>query len=184
MKKIIIGAVCACTVICSQCKEAINEDFLISNDRVGKIERSDNFGELEAIFEKDSLVIDSLVTKVGGRPDRARVYEKGGKHLLTITTASDSMQQIENIRVLDPRYTTTGGIGLGSTFKDVREHYRVRKVVTSLNNVVVFLKGQDFYITLSREELPANLRYNRGIQVEEVQIPGQARIKYLMVGWD
>jgi hypothetical protein len=184
MMRIMVFALYTSALLCLNCGKDINEDFLISNEGVGKVKRSDSFVKLKTLFEKDSLVIDSLATKVGGRPYRAKVFEKGGKHLLTLTAAADSAARIENIRILDPRYTTVEGVGLGSTFKDVREQYTVRKVVTSINNVVVFLKGQDFYVTLSREELPANLRYNRGISIEEVQIPDHARIKYLMVGWD
>jgi hypothetical protein len=49
---------------------------------------------------------------------------------------------------------------------------------------VIFPKGSDLYFTIGREELPASLRYNTEAEIEAVQIPDQARIKYLMAGWE
>jgi hypothetical protein len=70
-----------------------------------------------------------------------------------------------------------------STFKDIKAHYTIKKVVTSMNNVVIFLKDSDLYFTISKEELPADLRFGT-TNIDVVQIPDQAKIKYMMVGWD
>ena len=116
--------------------------------------------------------------------NRINIYEKGGKPLLTITPNNDSIQGISNIRINDPRFITDKGIGLASTFKDIKAKYEIKKVVTSMNNVVLFVKDHDVYFTIDREELPASLRYTRDISIEEIQIPDKARIKYLMIGWE
>lgn len=145
--------------------------------------RSQSPEELEKAFEKDSVVRDTATTTLGSG-STLRIFEKGGKPLLFVTVSGDSIRRIENVRIMDPRYHTEEGIGLGSTFGEIRKHYRIRKIVTALNNVVVFVKGRDFYFTISRDQLPASLRYNRELSVEEVHIPDNARIKYLMIGWD
>lgn len=167
----------------SGCGKSIEPRFLIENDHVGPLTRTTGLDEISQLFAGDSLVRDSTDTDIGSSHSRIEVYQKGGGHLLTITPTADSLKRIGNIRVLDPRFTTKEGVGLGSTFEDIRSHYPIRKIVTSMNNVVIFIKGKDYYFTISREELPANLRYRKGLQVEEVQIPDQAKIKYLMVGW-
>ncbi len=184
MKKQRIAALGAVLLVCFQCRETIDTNFLISNGQVGKLSRSSRVGELETIFAADSLVNSGSATSLGTGDTRIEIFEKGGKPLLLLTPATDSLERIENVRVIDPRYTTAEGISLKSTFKDIRETYPIRKIITSLNNVVILPKGKDFYFTISREELPASLRYNKDVEIEEVQIPDQARIKYLMVGWE
>lgn len=167
-----------------QCKQEADTGFLVNKEQVGKLYRNSTVRELDSIFTGDSLVTDSIKTRLGSSPGRIKVFEKGGKHLLTLTPSGDSLKRIESIRILDPRFTTAEGVGLGSTFGEIRKHYPIRKVVTSLNNVVVFLKGHDFYFTISRDQLPASLRYASDLNVEAVQIPDNAKIKYLMVGWE
>ncbi len=103
---------------------------------------------------------------------------------MSITSNADSIPGIGNIRIHDSRYLTNNGIGLASTFKDIKDQYEIRKVVTSLSNVVVFVKDHDLYFTIDREELPASLRYTRDVNIEAVQIPDNAVIKYLMIAWE
>ena len=71
-----------------------------------------------------------------------------------------------------------------STFKEIRENYSIKKIITSLNNVVVLLKDNDLYFTIDKKELPESLRYNANNNIEEVQIPDNAKVKYMMIGWD
>ncbi|MBC2839685.1 hypothetical protein [Robiginitalea sp. SC105] len=158
------------------------DPFLITQDQVGKLHRDHTLSQLDSIYRADSLVRDTTRSQLGSA-SRIEVYEKGGKHLLTLSPAGDSLNLIGNIRVHDKRFTTDKNIFLGSTFGEIKEQYEIRKVITSLNNVLVLLKGTDVYITISRESLPASLRYSRD-PIEAVQIPDSAPVKYLMVGWD
>jgi hypothetical protein len=184
MRKIWLAAVIPVMLAGIQCRQNVKTAFLVSSDQVGKLSRNSRVQDLEAVFEGDSLVKDSVITKLGSSPGRIKVFEKGGKHLLTLNPSADSLKRIESIRILDSRFTTEEGISLGSTFGDIRKHYPVRKIITSLNNVVILIKGQDYYFTISREQLPASLRFSTDVDIEEVQIPDKAKIKYLMVGWD
>jgi hypothetical protein len=84
---------------------------------------------------------------------------------------------------MDPRYTSEKGIGLKSTFKDIQDSYEIKKIVTTLNSVVVFPKGSNLYFTIDKEELPESLRFSTA-SIEAVQIPDEAKIKYLMLGWE
>ena len=165
-----------------QCQQEKDVQFSIRKEGVGFLNRDTPFTDIASLYAADSVVSDSSLslTKV----NRINIFEKGGKPLLTVTPDNDSIQGIGNIRINDPRYTTDNGIGLNSTFKDIKEQYEIKKVVTSINNVVIFVKDHDVYFTIDREELPASLRYTRDINIEEVQIPDKARIKYLMIGWE
>ncbi|MCX2720633.1 hypothetical protein [Lentiprolixibacter aurantiacus] len=165
-----------------QCQQDKDLSFSIRQDGVGLVNRDTPFADIESLYEADSVVVDSVYSLSSNQ--RVRIFEKGGKHLLSITSNSDSIPGIGNIRIHDRRYVTDNGIGLASTFKDIKEQYEIKKVVTSLSNVVVFVKNHDLYFTIDREELPASLRYTRDVNIEAVQIPDKAALKYLMIAWE
>ena len=182
MKKLFLIIGIFFLVLLSACEKK-DPVFLITNDKVGKLDRTSLAKDLELIYADDSIVRDTFSTKLGSGSNKIKVYEKGGKHLLTLTPRNDSLATIENIQVMDPRFVSEEGIGLNSTFKDIKERYTIKKVVTALNNVVVFVKETNMYFTIDKEELPSNLRYAT-TNIEAVQIPDGAKIKYLMIGWD
>ncbi len=168
----------------TSCEKEKNSTFLITKDVVGKLDKISLARDLEVIYENDSIAKDSAIVNAANNSKKIKVFEKGGKHLLTLTPSSDSIPTIENIRIEDSRFTTDKGIGLGSTFKDIKDNYTIRKVVTSMNNVVILLKDSDVYFTISKEQLPSSLRYVSSVNIEAVQIPDDAKLKYMMVAWD
>lgn len=157
--------------------------FLISETSIGPLERTSKVSELESLFPMDSIVRDSLAIKLGAVNTKIEVYEKGGKHLLSLSPNTDSVPGIGTIQIMDPRYLTKNGIGLKSRFKDIERNYEIKKIVTTLGSLVILPKESNLYFTLDKEELPGNLRYG-GAQIEAVQIPPDAKIKFLMVDWD
>ncbi|MEO0573239.1 MAG: hypothetical protein AAF039_16145 [Bacteroidota bacterium] len=156
--------------------------FLISNEKIGKLDKISLVRDLELIYAGDSIVKDTLSSQISYQR-KIKVYEKGGKHLLTLTPTADSIPSIENIAIEDPRFETEGGISLKSTFKDIQKQYEIKKLVTTLNSVVIFPKGSPMYFTIDKSELPSNLRYTTG-NIDAVQIPDEAKLKYLMIGWE
>lgn len=156
---------------------------MIADEKVGKLDKISLVRDLELIYEGDSLVRDTLRASVGSRTRKIKIFEKGGKHLLTLTPTADSIPTIENVSIEDKRFQTENGIGLNSTFKDVQDNYEIKKVVTTIQSVVIFPKNSNLYFTIDKEELPSNLRYTTGT-IDAVQIPDEAKIKYLMLGWD
>lgn len=168
----------------SSCKKEKNNAFLIAQDSIGKLNKKSLARDMELIFHNDSVVKDTVALKFGNGAQKIKVFEKGGKHLLTLTPTSDSIPRIENVRVEDSRFKTEKGIGLLSTFKDIKDSYTIKKVMTSTNNVVVFVKESDAYFTIDKQELPSSLQYAVSVNIEAVQIPDKAKIKYFMIGWN
>ena len=161
-----------------------NSDFVVAKDQVGKLQKSNTIEEIETIFAADSITRDSTLTRIGAAVKKINIYEKGGKQLLTLTPNTDSIPRIGIIRIYDPRYVTEKGVGLNSTFKDIEDKHTIKKITSALNNVVIFLKDTDAYFTIAKTELPSNLQYGASANIEAVQIPDNAKIKYMMVGWD
>ncbi|WP_396635442.1 hypothetical protein [Maribacter sp. R77961] len=181
IKTIIILFSC---ILLTQCTEKKNSNFILSSDQVGKLNKNTLARDLELIYAEDSLVMDTVKLNFGSGASKIKVFEKGGAHLLTLTPNSDSIPTVQNIKVNDPRYITDKGINVNSTFKDIKDNYQIKKIITSLNNVVILLKNNDIYFTIDKTELPASLRYKANTDIEAVQIPDTAKIKYMMIGWD
>lgn len=182
MKKTII-VFGACSLLLSLGCAEKDTSFLISENSVGPLLNLTPVTNLEVVFVQDSIVKDTSNLSVGTNSKKIKVFEKGGKHLLTLTPNLDSIPKIENIRVFDSRYHTEKGIGLNSTFHEIQRDYTIKKIVTTLNSVVIFPKDSNLYFTIDKEELPSNLRYTTS-NIEAVQIPSTAKIKYLMLGWE
>ena len=168
----------------SACKQEKDPYFLITSDQAGLLERNSSIEDVENLYQSDSIVKDTMQLSLGIGNGKLKIYEKGGKHLLTLTPGNDSIQNIEHVLIADPRYATAEGIGLQSTFKDIKDQYEIDKIVTSLNNIIVLLKDNDIYFTIDKQQLPAHLRYTKNRSIELVEIPDQAKLKYFMVGWD
>lgn len=184
MNKILFSIAILLFLVTVSCKKEIDSTYLITQTSIGKLEKGSLVRDLEVIFAEDSIVRDTAKLLQGFGATKIKVFEKGGKQLLTLTPSTDSIPAVENINVRDPRFQTESGIGINSTFKDIKEKYTIKKVQTSLNNVVVFIKNSDVYFTIDKKELPASLRYASSVNIEAVQIPDAARIKYMMVGWE
>lgn len=166
------------------CEKEIDTSFLITKNTIGKLDKISLARDLDIIYANDSIVKDTTYINASNNSKKIKIFEKGGKQLLTLTPNSDSIPTIENIRIEDSRFVTDKGVGLKSSFKDIEDNYTIRKVITSMNNVVLLLKDSDIYFTISKNQLPSSLRYASSVNIEAVQIPDDAKIKYMMVGWD
>lgn len=185
MKKIATAVLLCFMFVLTQCEQKPKDTtFLITKSSIGKLDKSSLVRDLEVIYEQDSIVKDTAKLSVGFGAKKIDIYEKGGNHLVTLTPSSDSIATIENVHIKDPRFKTEMGIGLHSTFKEIKDKYEIGKILTSTKNVVIFIKNSDLYFTIDKEELPSSLRYASSVNIEAVQIPDAAKIKYMMLGWE
>ena len=180
-KTVFLGLMAACLVSCAK-KE---NPFLIQKDRIGKLSKDATVKQLDSIFAKDSLVKrigEGDYMQAGN--DQYLVYEKQGKHVFTLIPRQqhDENEKIETIQIHDARYKTENGISLKSTFKDIREHYKIKNIYNTMKNLVITVNGQE-YFTIDKKELPEDLRHNMSLNIEAIQIPGEAKIKQFMINW-
>ena len=129
MKKYIITAIALLGIIA--CNNSKNE-FLITNNSVGGIEKNTPIQKLDSIFAKDSIVNSNLEGELR--------YAKNEK-------------LVESIFVLSPLYVTEKGISLKSTFKDVKEKYPDIEIEPSISSIIVTPKGKNYYFTFDKTAL-------------------------------
>ena len=184
MKRYIFPLIAVVIFSIAACKNEKDTYFLIRSDQVGMISSTSTLEEVEQAYQADSIVKDTTELSIGVGNDKLRIYERGGKHLLTLTPNKDSIPGVEHILVADPRFATEEGVNLYSTFGDLKKNYQIKKIITSFNNIVILLEDSNVYFTIDKKELPSHLKYTTTRPIEEVEIPEEAKFKYLMVGWD
>ena len=161
---LLVSIIIVCLASCAK-KE---DPFLIQKDQIGKLYKDITVQQLDSVFANDSLV-----KRIGegdfvqASDDSYLVYEKGGKQLLTLTPRQqhDENEKIKNIQIHDPRYKTENGVTLKSTFKDIRENYKIKNIHNTFRNLVITVNG-DEYFTIDKKQLPEDLRYDINLNIE------------------
>ena len=168
-----------------QCEKESNR-FLIQKGAIGNLTKSTPIKQIDSIFAQDSIVWLNPINNSLGIQGEIEIFEKGGKKLLLLSpeNENDSNSVITNIQVFDDRYKTEQGFNLGSTFKDLKENYKITAIDNAINSVVIYLEDSEIFITIDKKQLPENVRYNYTTKIESTQIPLEATFKYFMIAWD
>ena len=174
-----------CVLLLTSCSTKEVNPFLIKKDHIGLLTDSTQVKDLEAIFSKDSIVRYIAGDEFVGSVNTIEVFEKGGKKLLDLSPreALDSSSVIASVRVLDERYKTEKNISALSTFKDIKDAYKISKVDNLINVIVVSVNEINASFTIDKKELPASMRFDMDMTIDTIQIPEKAKVKYFMIHW-
>ena len=181
MKKILVIAIASLAFI--QCSKKENR-FLIQKDQIGVLKKSYNLKQIDSVFKNDSVVKQSSQEGFISRNTDIEIYEKGGAHLLSLSPSSNNTDSNINIvTIRDERFKTAKNISSKSTFKDFKDNYEVSKIDRILNNINVEFKNEDFYITISVDQLPSAYKFDYTTTIEVASIPDAAKIKDMRLDW-
>lgn len=183
MKKALFTITLAATMLAS-CGQK-EQKFQIKNDQIGPLHKGALIKQVDSIFIEDSIASNA---KKGaeGYQNEVEVFDKEGNKLMVLSPDKNNNPEapITHIQITDARYKTDKGIGIKSTYKDIKKHYTVSKVETTFSSVIIFLQDSPIYISIDKDELPEDIRYDLNLKVEPTQIPDDAAIKLFMVSWD
>lgn len=175
--------IAVCSVVLVSCGD--QGKFTVAKGKVGKLTTETKILDLQEIFKNDSIVKNLSEGSVGNDyfqdDDEYIIYEKGGKHLLTITPKEqlDSSSTIKSVQIFDKRFKTKEGLSLASTFEEVNLNNRISKVETTLSSATLFIDDLNVTIALDKEELGLKSFTTQKVTLE--QIPGLAKIKTFIV---
>jgi hypothetical protein len=161
-----------------------NDKFVIAKGKVGLVTTKTTVKELNKIFENDSIVENLSEGALGDNyfqdDDEILVFEKGGKHLLTIVPKEqlDSTSTIKSIQIHDERFQTKEGINITSNFSEINASNLLRPEST-LKSVTLFVDELNATIAIDKEEL--GLRDFSTQKVSLEQIPDLAKMKSFVV---
>ena len=161
------------------------DPFLVGKQHVGFLNDSTQVKDLELIFPNDSIVKPIQGDEFSGNKSDIEIFEKGGKKLLILdpSQALDSTAVIESVQIVDSRYKTDKNISLLSTFKDIKDNYKISRISNLINAIVVFVDDINASFTIDKKELPANMRFDMNMKIDKLQIPDKAKIKYFIIYW-
>lgn len=166
--------------------EKEQDPFLIAPDGIGTLTPEIQVNQLDSIFANDSIVRQLSESDLYRNRNEIQVFDKNGNEMLLLepVQAFDSTSTIGFIQVLDPRFKTSKGLSTESTFKDIVENYTISRIENTLSAAVVFIDDMNIYVTIDKDQLPSELRYDTQARIQASQIPDNARIKYFMIDWD
>ena len=173
------------TILFSSCKKE-QDPFLIGKQHIGLLTDSTQVKDLKSVFLNDSLVNYKGDNEFTIDINDIEVFDNTGEKLLILTpaVANDSTSTIRSVRIMDTRYKTDKGLTLASTFKDITSQYKINKIDNLINSVVISVKDLDAKFTIDKKELPASLRFDMNLKIEETHIPDNAKIKYFFLNWN
>lgn len=186
MVKTSILATCLLILLITSCANEKEKDpFLIGDGKIGMLDSKTQLKDLDSVFKEDSIV-KNVVNNGFSRRNEVLIYDKKGNVLLILDPAKefDSTSTIGNIQVKDKRYKTSEGLTVESTFKDITTHYKISRIENTLRTAVIFLDEIDSYISIDKEYITGDARYNTDIPIEPSQIPDDAKIKHFWIGWN
>ena len=165
-----------------------NTDFLIEKNRVGKLNKTTKVFELSNIFAKDSIVEKLSKNKAnqGAKSkyfrddDQYLVYDKKGKHLLTIIPIQqhDSLSKLKSVEIFSNRFKTKKGVSLYSPFKDIIASYPI-SITNTLTSAHIDIDDLNATMAIDKKEIGIN-EFNRE-KININQIPSLAKIKHFTV---
>lgn len=162
-----------------------NEKYKIAKGKVGHLTQKTTIKELETIFKNDSIVENLSEGSLGSNyfqdDDEYQIFEKGGKHLLTIIPKDqlDTLSTIKSVQIFDDRFETETGITLNSTFADINLNNTITKIETSLNSATLFIDDLNATIAIDKEELGLKQISAQKVSIE--QIPDLAKMKSFII---
>ncbi|ALU75028.1 hypothetical protein [Tenacibaculum finnmarkense] len=175
IKPLIIALI---SVVFIQCE---NSKYDISKGKVGELTSKTTLKQVDVIFKNDSIV---KVLSEGAKgsdffqeDDKYLIFEKGGKHLLTIVPKEqlDSVSTIKSIEVFDKRFKTASGLNINSSFQEINTNNSISKVESSFLSVTLFIDDLNATISLDKEDLGLKDFSTQKVSIE--QIPDLAKIK-------
>jgi hypothetical protein len=175
---ILLGLFVAC--------DKTTDPFLITTNSAGLLTDSTMIRELKTVFINDSLSKFIGGDEFTGNTNTISVYEKeSGALLLELdpNTALDSLSTIRTVRIMDPRFKNQDGINTLSTFGDLYSNYRISSVQNTLRSLIISVDEINAYFTISKKELPEEMRYNMNKKIEAISIPESAKIKGFYLQW-
>ena len=181
MKKFIITTIALFGLIA--CNNNKN-NFLITNNSIGVLQKNTPIQKLDSIFAKDSIVNSNVEGELRyASSERITIFSKEGKELLEITptTNEKGVEVIEIVLVLSPLYITEKGISLESTFKDVKDKYSDLEIQPSISSVLVTPKGQNFYFTFDKTAIKTAFSLTDNISKDDIE--EGAKIKHITINF-
>ena len=172
-------------LLLTSCTQSVDVN-LIAKQNIGLLSDSTQVKDLSTIFPNDSIAKFIGSNQFTGANTNIEIFDKNGSKLLTLTPkqSSDSTSIIKSIEIHSERFKTAKGLNTKSTFKTIKDNYKISSIQNTIRNVVVTVNEINAFFTIDKNELPAELRFDMNLKIEALQIPAEAKIKGFFMQWN
>lgn len=168
--------------------DTISREFLVTDSRVGHLRRGMTASSLRKAYGdqyvKQLQMHRATSNDTVPHPSQYYVYDKEN-HLLFIAETSSkdfTSDEIDIVKIKDPRFRTTKDIGLKSSITAVKEAYRNLDVVQDGNVLAVYIPSVDGYLTIDPKQVKGyNPEFIADIPIDSVS--SQAKPTSFTVSW-
>lgn len=169
----------------ASCTKSVDVN-LISKQSIGLLTDSTQVKDLSMIFPNDSIVKLSNEDAFLGANYNIEIYDKAKTLLFVLDPKKmiDSTSTFKTVQIVSERYKTVKGLNLKSTFKTIKDNYKISSIQNTIRNVVVSVNEINAFFTIDKKELPSELRFDMNIKIEAIQIPDEAKIKEFYMQWN
>ncbi|HNW70881.1 MAG TPA: hypothetical protein PKI01_10795 [Bacteroidales bacterium] len=157
----------------------IDSTYLITDGRVGRLEINMDAAKLKNIFSEQRL----QVKKSSSGDDEYAIYnilEPDGKTLaFEVESLCADICLVSRINIVSPKYKTIAGIGVGSTFAEIKKNYSMRSIVGGEDDFfMIYVKdfGDIAFLIKSTDKKP-----KFGKPYEAAEIPDSDVISRILI---
>lgn len=174
-------------LVISSCQD--DTRHLIAKNKLGNLTHTSKVYQIDSLLASDSVVTTNARNAFGGTLSSVvkaiKVYDTSGKQILNIKPfgSMDTLSDISSIRVLTEQYKTKNGIGLGSTYKDLKKYHDVNNIQSLANSFIITLKDINAVVSFDRKVLPGEVRFDMEADIKPTMIPDDAKINRIWVNF-
>lgn len=164
-----------------------NNPYIISNTRVGKIERGNSIHDLDTLFPSSLVKINKIHTGYFNEEvDEYKVYNTEGQLQLTISprVPKDTNEYINRIIIRDSLYQTAKGLGVNSTLGELRKNYLSLNYSQTSGDLLVSIRDIDASFLFNKQQLDDSWWDDEKNHLIGRLIPDSIRVDAVIVYWN
>ncbi len=172
----------------TESNDTISREFLITDSRVGHLRRGMTASSLRKAYGeqyvKQLQVRRNSKIDTVGKPNEYYVYDKNNRLLFIAETSAQDLKsdEIDLIKIKDPRFRTTKNIGVNSNINELKEAYHNLDVVQDNNVVAIYIPSVDGYLTVNPKLIAGyNPDFITDIPIDSVS--DRAKFSSFTVSW-
>ena len=137
----------------------ISRAYLIHDSSVGHRRRGMTASSLRKAYGeqyvKQLQMRRASLADTISKPAEYYVYDKDNKLLFIAETSAKDLksEEIDLVKIKDPRFRTTKNIGVGSSMEELKTAYRNLDVVQEGNTVAIYIPSVDGYISVNPKQV-------------------------------
>ncbi len=118
--------------------------------------------------------------------DDYEIYSRNGQHLFTVTPkdTGNINQKINRVLIAHPIFKTDKGIHCKSTYQDIKNAYKITKIVPTREHIVIIVKELNACLSIPKTSLKKGWWNEKTKTVNVSKIPNNAQISSLVLWWN